>query len=260
MPSPASPPQERPLCWPKGQGDTPPRVRPYYRWLRDCVVSFIEHKLWAPGQRIPNEWDIAEATGLNVNTVKKALLELVAQGYLVRTPRKGTFVAGYRDVSYRYIFYAMSEGFGPGWGGYHSSFDLLGIERVKDGAFAPEFVCGQEQIKIRRRLSFKGTPAVYSITWFRADLLPGFDRIPLKRFEEQPLYSIMEQEYGIIIRESSELLSAVPADTAVAELLSLREGDPVILSKIINYTDRKEPCEYRESYINTARFSLQRSF
>ena len=67
---------------------------PAYYKLQMMLQKEIENGRWVPGQAIPPERALAESHQLSVGTVKKAILNLVNQGYLYRIQGKGTFVAG----------------------------------------------------------------------------------------------------------------------------------------------------------------------
>ncbi len=248
-----------PPPWPTCLCPSVPRTRPYYRWLQKCILSCISQRVWVSGQRIPNEWDIAKGTNLNINTVKKALLGLVEQGYLVRIRKRGTFVANFLADSYRYLFYPLALSFTDTSGVPLSTLEALENTRGSDSGFPREFACGPEQFRLSRRMYYEGQPVMYTRSWLCATMYPGFDRLPLARFKEEPLYSILDRDYNIMIRKSSELLAAVPADEQIASILSLKQGAPILRSRILNYTDNDAPCEYRESYIDTSFFSLRRN-
>ncbi len=65
----------------------------YYR-LQMTILEDIEKGRWRPGECIPAERSLAELHNISIGTVKKALLNLVHEGYLHRIQGKGTFVAG----------------------------------------------------------------------------------------------------------------------------------------------------------------------
>ena len=67
---------------------------PAYFKLQMMLQEEIENGRWSPGQAIPPERALAESHRLSVGTVKKAILNLVNEGYLYRIQGKGTFVAG----------------------------------------------------------------------------------------------------------------------------------------------------------------------
>ena len=57
--------------------------------LRDDIVAGV----YAPGARIPSEQVLCDTYGVSRVTVRKAMLDLVQEGLLVRRQGKGTFVA-----------------------------------------------------------------------------------------------------------------------------------------------------------------------
>lgn len=52
----------------------------------------LQAGLWLPGSKMPSSRDLSAEYECSVNTVEKALKELVAEGLLYREDRKGTFV------------------------------------------------------------------------------------------------------------------------------------------------------------------------
>ena len=69
--------------------DSLPRHTQVKQILRDMVTS----GRLKPGDKIPAELQIAESLGVSKMTANKALLSLVADGFLVREVGRGTFVA-----------------------------------------------------------------------------------------------------------------------------------------------------------------------
>ena len=77
---------------------------PVYYKLQKILQNEIESGRWSPGEKISPERSLAELHRVSINTVKKAILNLVHEGYLYRIQGKGTFVAGtaLRSESLRY--------------------------------------------------------------------------------------------------------------------------------------------------------------
>ena len=249
------------LEWPAKLCSTIQKKRPYYRWLQTCILSFIEEKIWKSGHRIPNEWDIAKQTGLNVNTVKKALLELVQQGYLIRTPRRGTYIAGYNGSAYRYFLLKK-----PGSDDactddplHFSRIDVLENTLVPGSDLPTELANDGLQIKVVRLFFLREAPLLFTTSWLKAELFPGFLDISSARIMLEPLYRIIDKDYSIIVRKSTELLSVGHADARLAKLLDVSFGSPLLVSNILNHTDGGVIFERKQSYINTAEYSLLRA-
>lgn len=67
---------------------------PRYRQVIDAMVRAIEHGTLTPGDRLPREVKLAEFFAVSPGTVQKALAHLADSGFVERTRRRGTFVAG----------------------------------------------------------------------------------------------------------------------------------------------------------------------
>lgn len=67
--------------------------RPPYLKVADALISAIEAGRLKPGARLPGTRALAQALGLNRNTVDAGYQEAAAQGWLIAEPSRGTFVA-----------------------------------------------------------------------------------------------------------------------------------------------------------------------
>ena len=95
---------------------------PVYFQLQKELLKEIENGRWLPGQSIPPERAMAESHQLSVGTVKKAILNLVNEGYLYRIQGKGTFVAGMTLQPESLRYYRFLEDFS-----IEEVADILGI-------------------------------------------------------------------------------------------------------------------------------------
>lgn len=66
---------------------------PLYAQLRDLLKGQIADGAFVPGERIPSEDKLNGLYGVSRITVRRALQELVDEGYLVKCPGKGTYVS-----------------------------------------------------------------------------------------------------------------------------------------------------------------------
>jgi GntR family histidine utilization transcriptional repressor len=66
---------------------------PLYRRIREALAEPIREGVWAPGQRIPPEEELAAHFGAARMTVHRAVRELADEGLVVRRRGAGSFVA-----------------------------------------------------------------------------------------------------------------------------------------------------------------------
>lgn len=74
-------------------GLTDPAGTAKYALLTERLRTLILTGGIGPGARLPNERDFAAISGLSLGTVQRALRTLVTEGYVVRRPKLGSFVA-----------------------------------------------------------------------------------------------------------------------------------------------------------------------
>ncbi|MBP8129486.1 MAG: GntR family transcriptional regulator [Candidatus Hydrogenedentes bacterium] len=67
--------------------------QPLYIHIREALKEAIDNGTLAEGARIPSELELAEQYGVSRNPTRQALRELELAGYIVRSRRRGSFVA-----------------------------------------------------------------------------------------------------------------------------------------------------------------------
>ncbi len=66
---------------------------PLYRAAETEMIRRIRSGEWAVGQRLPNEFGLADEFGVSQGTMRRALITLEGMGLLARKPGRGTIVA-----------------------------------------------------------------------------------------------------------------------------------------------------------------------
>lgn len=80
----------------------------YYQ-LKEEIRRKILSNEWKEGSKLPSEKDICEIFGVSRTTVRKAVDELEAEGYLVKRQGRGTFVKQKSIAQKLHKFYSFSE-------------------------------------------------------------------------------------------------------------------------------------------------------
>jgi DNA-binding GntR family transcriptional regulator len=65
---------------------------PVWRQIADHVIAAVESGELRPGEKLPGGRWLAGDWGVGYSTVAKAMSWLIAEGVLISTPGKGTFV------------------------------------------------------------------------------------------------------------------------------------------------------------------------
>ena len=71
------------------------------RSLKEQFITEMEGRIVSgkllPGERLPPERDLAKQLGISRSVVNSGILDLAAKGFLTVKPRKGTFIADFRN-------------------------------------------------------------------------------------------------------------------------------------------------------------------
>lgn len=233
---------------------------PAYKVLQRIIQLGIAAGDWAPGQAIPPERLFAAHTGMSIGTVKKAMLNLVNEGALFRRQGSGTYVATPSLTRQLRRYYLFLEHFDDAE--CDNAITLRGIRTVPavprinaSLRLGPQ----DELVEITRVFRENAEVTVLSRSWFSAKDFPGLDKVITQRFEQVPLFVIIEDDYGVSAAYSYELTGIHHAGAEEAALLDARPGEAVLSIETLNFTGANVPFEYRESLCRTGRKRIFRS-
>ncbi len=232
---------------------------PVYYKLQKILLSNIEERYWEPGDAIPPERKLADEYQVSTGTVKKAILNLVNEGYLYRIQGKGTFVAGtaLNPDSLRY-YRCMDDFDSPE---VPIAVQFLGRRLVnppEDVRLALNIGQTERCYELKRLFLTDTEPLVYSVSLMPEYIFPKLDTVDKSRFEKEPLYLLIEKDYGIPTILNRELFGADTADRERSLVLGVGEGDPLLTIDMISYTYRDRPYEYRMSWCSTGNRKVYR--
>src|SRR5476649_2898948 len=219
-----------------------PTFSPLYQQIKALITQGLESGEWKPGEMIPSE-------------VELAARYKVSQG-LVRRQGKGTFVATHNEDRVQFRFLRLL----PEDGDLHPHVSrLLECRRLR----APAEIARQLDLKpadpvvcIKRLLQFDGETTVFDEIWLPGAVFRGLTAERLADYKG-PLYAMFETEFGTRMIRASEKIRAVGADDAVAELLGVATGSPLLSVERVSYTYGDRPVEVRRGWYVTNGYYYQ---
>src|SRR5690606_9995826 len=159
-----------------------------------------------------------------------------------RRQGKGTFVATHNEARVRYRFLRLAPDDGDA---AQAQSQILECKRQRaplDVARSLDVRAGDSAVFIRRLLPFRGIPTVLDEIWLPGSLFRGLTQERLAR-NRGPLYALFETAFGVSMIRADEKLRAVAAPDAVAEILEVSPGTPLMQVDRISYTYGDRPVE-----------------
>lgn len=200
---------------------------PKYYILKKQLIKKIEMEEYAPDCPIPSERELMEVYQISRITVRKAIDDLVKEGYLYKIQGKGTYVK-FDDRSHE--LFAMTSctedviklGMTPRKKVIVSGLVQADTKRAK----ALNIITGDSLLQLERVLFADDEPLNYTVTYLPEKLFPGLDKYD---FGKDSLYRVISEVYGAKLTKARRTIEAVLARDEIAEYLDLEEGMPVIL-------------------------------
>ncbi len=234
---------------------------PVYHQLEKAIQKYIESGQLAVGDLLPPERDICRLNSLSLSTVRKALQNLVQNGYLYRIQGKGTFVAN-TDIRRKNIrYYSFVKRFRGETGQPEIKFVDLKVTRAGDHIYHHlDIKPGQDLYEFQRLIIIDQKPVVYCISYLPCVLFPELDKYQPYNFEKHPLYIFIERKFGISTMKNRDLYGAVCADSFLADKLGVAEGHPLLMLEMQALTHKDRPYEYRISYCRVEERKILREY
>ena len=224
---------------------------PLHAQAEKLLRKLIESDEYKSVKLLPKEVELSRQLHISRNTLRQATSKLVSEGLLVRKKGVGTKVAR-RGISVGV----------KNWMSFSQEMRMMGIE-VKNYELhlsyknaTPEIASffgveeGTRCLVLERLRGNTENPFVYFVSYFNPAL-------PLTGEENyiKPLYEMLENDKGIVVKTSKEEISARLAGEDIAKKLEISPNDPILIRKRFVYDTDGVPVEYNRGYYRSDSFT-----
>lgn len=219
---------------------------PLYYQVMQILQRKIEDGNYPVGSYIPTEEQLQDDFEVSRSTIRKAILELVHQGYLERKRSKGTMVVGVKLEENLHDLCSFTD-----------QFLSTGINLVTKILKFTQIPCDSkvsEQLNIEEgtlvhymeRLRTVDQVPVAFERWFAPEAyFPGLSKT---MFSEtgfgQSTYFIMFKKYGSKVIQAKDSISPTSLFNHEAQILHASEGAPALLRTRVSYDSSMKPVNY----------------
>lgn len=230
---------------------------PKYFIVKKAIVENIDNDLYHSNEAIPSEKKLMELYNVSRITIRKAIDELVTEGYLYKIQGKGTYVKADEGSNNLFSITSSTEdvqkmGMIPSKKTKISRIEFASPKRAK----ALE-ISTNDQVEVIGRISYADLePLNYTIAFLPEKIFPGLTEYDL---EHESLYKLINDQYGVRITKARRTIEAVLAKDEIAKYLELEEGMPVILFRCVTYgivNGKETPIEYFKCYYRTDKYKF----
>ena len=217
---------------------------PLYHQLRDLLREEILSGRLKAGERLSTEFELMRRFAVSRTTVRQTIARLQKEGLVSVQRGKGTFVGRGKiepelSALTGFVEDMLALGLTP-------SARVLAVEEVR----APERVAGplglatgQPVTKITRVRLADQVPVSFEFSFLPVEL---GRRVAEENLEVFPIFSLLEDKYGIPLGEASYRIEASRASRAVAEALGIERGAPILAIERTTYSATGRPVDFEQ--------------
>ncbi|PSC04497.1 GntR family transcriptional regulator [Alsobacter soli] len=223
---------------------------PLYAQVRNTLVGRLVKGVWAPGDALPSEFELAAELGVSQGTVRKALDSLAADNLVVRRQGSGTFVAEHDESRILFQFFRLAPDTGE------PTFPESRLVSLRTGPAQPEearvfsVTEGVDVFRIHRVRSLSGRGVIAERIILLASMFPGLDGAK----SPNNLYGLYAHRYGVTVARAHERLKAIGLPEEEALLLDSDPGTPALLIDRVAYGLDGSVVEWRVAHCLTDEF------
>lgn len=228
------------------------KEKPLYDQLLNRLKREIDTQM-APDDQMLSERELAYRHQLSRTTVRSALKQLEIEGYIYKRHGKGTFVSSFKDrmanLSKMYSFTEQMLEMGKVPSTRVLSFSkIIADEELADNMHSD---VGEPLYRIERLRLADNEPFMVEVSYLPTRLFP---KLTQQKVEERPLYSILNEDYGQIIRLANEAFFAGVISGEQASRLGLSNYSPVFNIARHTYNQQNILIEYTQSVARGDKF------
>jgi GntR family transcriptional regulator len=234
------------------QASAPSFDQPLYEIVRGGIVDRLRTGVWAAGDRLPPEPELARLFGVGIGTIRRAVELLVAERLLIRRAGRGTIVARFTDEHAFDLYFNYVE---PDGTAVKVTAELLAFAKERATArFAALFGMerGGSVARVENLRKMDGVPVMLDRLWIPMNV---FANLSAQDFSSRrgSIYGFYQERYGVSVVRVSEDVTAAEADESVARALGVAPGAAVLQVERTAFTFQDRPVEFRRRYVDTRR-------
>ncbi|WP_339708166.1 GntR family transcriptional regulator [uncultured Kriegella sp.] len=228
-----------------------------YHTIQDYIRKRIQTGKYPVGSYLPSENEICGQFSTTRTTVRKALDELLKEGFIEKEQGKGSKVLERRKS----LGLLTVKGF-SGATDHEVKTVVTDGPKVTDWDPIIAFALTEEEKKsncvyFQRVRYINDRPVVLENNWYANNELPLIDS---DAFIAGSFFKTLSQKHLIEVMGAEQELKSIPASKEVAKNLEIQEGSPILHISVRFRTSKPGLNLYGDLYCNTTDYPIRNSY
>ena len=228
-----------------------------YQEIETVLKEKIQHGVLKVGDYLPSENELCINFSVTRTTVRKALDNLLKEGYIEKKHGKGSCVKERRNSLGLLNVKGFSEVAGANVATTFIAKPTISLWPEYLSFMHTEDELTQLCHHFERLRSVGDDPVMLEKNWFTATKISGFCS---SGFIESSFFKTLSQKYMIEIIGSEQELRAEYADERTAVYLKIEPGAPILHISVKFHTNKPDLNIYSELYCNTMKYPIGNSY
>jgi GntR family transcriptional regulator len=201
---------------------------------------------WPPGSEIPSEQALCEHYRVSRGTLRRAVSDLVSEGYVERHRGRGTFVSRPKLESGVVSAYNRFSVVGPVLDAGCRVLSCRKVKATKHVASVMQRSAGEPVWHLERVRFTQQQPVSIQTSYLPVAICPD---LPRQSLHSRHLVDVLREVYGIHLGSAVEYLEPTVADGYAAKHLGLHVKAPLFQIERTTFTVAGEVAEYRHAVL-----------
>jgi GntR family transcriptional regulator len=214
--------------------------------IKEDLFLHLRSGRWPPGFELPTEESLCRHYGVSRGTLRRAIGDLVTDGYIERHRGRGSFVSRPKLESGVVSTYKRFHVVGPLLDAGGRVLSCRRVRAVKDVASMLELTAHTPIWHLERVRFTQSVPVSLQTSFIPVDLCPDLSRHDLVT---RHLIDVLRDEYGVHLTSAVEYVEPTVADGYAAKALSVPPRTPLFQIERITRSTGERVAEYRRALL-----------
>lgn len=228
--------------------------------VKEAIINLIKDGEYPPDSQLPTEAEFCEKYGVSRTTVRTALQQLTAEGYVYRKRGSGTFVSSNKV---KQVLTTTIERFSDqiSMQGKKPSIKVINLEVIPADDYLMNLLKLDEgePVNMLERIRYvNDEPIQYEIAYLPWYKTPAIN----KEGCEESLYKLLQTQYNLHVSKTIENLVLYFPDEEVAKKLQIPIGNPCFSLDTHAYLEDGTIIEYSKTIFrgDLTHFIIERNY
>jgi GntR family transcriptional regulator len=214
--------------------------------IKEDLFLHLRSGRWPPGFELPSEESLCRHYGVSRGTLRRAIADLVTEGYVERHRGRGSFVSRPKLESGVVGSYKSFRVDGPPLDAGGRVLLCRRVRAAKDVAAMLKVAAGSAIWRLERVRFTQHVPVSLQTSFIPVALCPDLSRHDLTA---RHLVDILRDEYGVQLTRAVEYVEPTVADGYAARALSVPPKTPLFQLERITCATSDAVAEYRRALL-----------